>query len=321
MTADADTIRHEGRGPFLKTDKALLGKTDRRGLARRQLGPESVQELTSRLAGTDIPEKLDAMELVFDPVEEQRRRKRDPKAARRPIDVLLATNMISVGVDVRRLGLMVVAGQPKTTAEYIQATSRVGRATPGIVCTVYNWARPRDLSHYERFEHYHSSFYKHVEALSVTPFAPRALDRGLSALLVSLIREQGLEMNPNAAAQNLDRTSALVADAVAAIASRAGEVATDTELAGRVEDELDRRLDAWLARAQQALKTGARLGYQEARDSNTVGLLDRPTPEGWHLFTALNSLRDVEPTVGLILQDSALFVGESADSVGDDSAA
>ncbi len=191
--------------------RTRLGKTDRRGLARRQLGPESVQELTSRLAGTDIPEKLDAMELVFDPVEEQRRRKRDPKAARRPIDVLLATNMISVGVDVRRLGLMVVAGQPKTTSEYIQATSRVGRASSrASSVTVYNWARPRDLSHYERFEHYHSSFYKHVEALSVTPFAPRALDRGLSALLVSLIREQGLEMNPNAAAESLDRTSALV---------------------------------------------------------------------------------------------------------------
>ncbi len=301
--------------------RTRLGKTDRRGLARRPLGPESIQELTSRLAGTDIPEKLDAMERVFDPVEAERRRKRDPKAARRPIDVLLATNMISVGVDVRRLGLMVVAGQPKTTAEYIQATSRVGRSTPGIVCTVYNWARPRDLSHYERFEHYHSSFYKHVEALSVTPFSPRALDRGLSALLVSLIREQELTMNENAAAQSLDRMSELVTAAVAAIASRAGEVATDTGLAELVKDELDRRLDAWLARAQQALKTGARLGYQEARDSNTVGLLDRPAPEGWHLFTVLNSLRDVEPTVGLILQDGALFIGEDTNGGGGEGAA
>src|SRR5262249_4984252 len=115
----------------------------------------------------------------------------------RPLDVLLATNMISVGVDVPRLGLMVVAGQPKTTAEYIQATSRVGRKHPGLVCTVYNWARPRDMSHYETFEHYHATFYKHVEALSVTPFSAGATYRGLSALLVSLIRLPGFEFNSN----------------------------------------------------------------------------------------------------------------------------
>jgi Helicase conserved C-terminal domain len=298
--------------------RTRLGKTDRRGLAQRRLGPESIQELTSRLAGTEIPEKLDAMERTFSRDEEEKRRRRDRSASPRPIDVLLATNMISVGVDVRRLGLMVVAGQPKTTAEYIQATSRVGRSTPGIVCTVYNWARPRDLSHYERFEHYHSSFYRFVEALSVTPFASRARDRGLSALLVSLVRDAELLMNPNAAAQQLDRTSALVAEAVEAIRSRAGEVEMDAQLAQLVEGELDWRLDWWLARVQQVVKTGAKLGYQEKRDSDTVGLLRRPSTDPWDTFTALNSLRDVEPTVGLILSDGALFPGADGGSGGSD---
>src|SRR4029079_4954439 len=92
-----------------------------------------------------------------------------------------------------RLGLMVVLGQPKTTAEYIQATSRVGRddARPGLVVTLLNVHKPRDRSHYERFGAYHASFYRAVEATSVTPFSPRALDRGMPAVMVALAR-QGL---------------------------------------------------------------------------------------------------------------------------------
>src|SRR5260221_4359115 len=108
--------------------------------------------------------------------------------------------MISVGVDVGRLGMMIVGGQPKAAAEYIEATSRVGRRAPGVVISVYNWTRPRDLSHYERFEHYHATFYQQVEALSVTPFALRALDRGLSAVLVSLLRLHNMDLNPDEAA-------------------------------------------------------------------------------------------------------------------------
>src|ERR1700730_6810299 len=106
------------------------------------------------------------------------------------VDVALATNMISVGLDITRLGLMVVLGQPKAAAEYIQATSRVGRDAekPGLVVTLLNVHRPRDRSHLERFEAFHAAFYRSVEATSVTPFAPRALDRALPAIVVSLGR-------------------------------------------------------------------------------------------------------------------------------------
>ena len=94
----------------------------------------------------------------------------------------IATNMISVGLDIQRLGLMVVVGQPKTHSEYIQATSRVGRddRRPGLVVALLNIHKPRDRSHYERFRHYHETFYRSVESASVTPFAARALDRGFA---------------------------------------------------------------------------------------------------------------------------------------------
>ena len=287
---------------------ARLHRMDRRGLARRFLSPYAVEELTSRLSAADIPAILDRLETVFDPVAEAERRQSKGEESRRfPIDVLLATNMISVGVDVSRLGLMVVAGQPKTTAEYIQATSRVGRRFPGLVCTVYNWTRPRDISHYERFEHYHATFYQHVEALSVTPFSAGAIDRGLSAVLASLVRLQGLRYNENGAAAEFDRSDPLVQAAVEQIAWRASQLnGNDTE--DLVRAALAHRLDNWQAATVTGI--GARLGYQSKRDGTTIGLLKAPEDGGWQTFTCLNSLRDVEPTVNLILDDYGMERGE-----------
>src|SRR5262249_57293550 len=117
-------------------------------------------------------------------------------------------------------------GPPKTTSKSIQATSRVGRSRsgPGLVLTLFNWARPRDLSHYETFEHYHATFYKHVEALSVTPFSARALDRGLSGVLVALMRLREDRLNANIKAGELKDTDPLmpeVFDRIVAIAERA----------------------------------------------------------------------------------------------------
>jgi hypothetical protein len=207
--------------------------------------------------------------------------------------------MISVGVDVSRLGLMVVAAQPKTTAEYIQATSRVGRRYPGLVCVVYNWARPRDLSHYESFRHYHATFYQHVEALSVTPFSPRAVDRGLSGVLVSLARLRDLEFNDNLGAERLERDHELIENTQAHIVERASQISGYLG-ADLVQRGLRARLDEWEAHIPRG---GAHLGYREQRDGVTVGLLRAPGLTDWETFTCLNSLRDVEPTVNLLLDD------------------
>lgn len=266
-----------------------LGHADKRGFPRRSL--RSVHELTSRVHSTDIPKILDMLEVPHT----------GSKEGRFPMDVLLATNMISVGVDVKRLGLMIVANQPKTTAEYIQATSRVGRTHPGIVCTVLNWARPRDLSHYERFEHYHATFYQYVEALSVTPFAPRALDRGLSALLVAAARLSGFPFNGNADASKIVPLHELILSAKENICLRAAEV-EGSDASDTVKKGLSDRIDVWEARAQR-MTGGATLGYKTRNDGKTFGLLQHAGSDPWQDFTCLNSLRDVEPMVNLILDN------------------
>lgn len=280
-----------------------LRKISLRGLADRAL--RAPEELTSRKSSTDIPQILDRLEIEFDP-DNERRRKKDrqehrPLHKQWPYDVVLATNMVSVGVDVSRLGLMVVGGQPKTTAEYIQATSRVGRQHPGIVCAVYNWARPRDLSHYERFEHYHATFYERVESLSLTPFAPRAIDRGLSALFVAMVRLVGGDLNDNAKASEVDRNHAFVTRAIDAISRRATHVLMDQNAGAEVRAQLMGRLDEWLARAGGS--GGGQLAYRGKRDGTTVPLMEQPSEAGWGVFTCLNSLRDVEPTSNFLLVD------------------
>ena len=129
-------------------------------------------ELTSRKNSGEIPEILKKLSSSL------------PNA----LDYLLCTNMLSVGVDVQRLGLMIVNGQPKNHSEYIQATGRIGRTHPGLILTIYNSLKPRDLSHFENFRLYHSAFFKYVEPISITPFASRSRDKGLFAICVGMLR-------------------------------------------------------------------------------------------------------------------------------------
>jgi hypothetical protein len=157
----------------------ILGLCARLGLDQeRRRYVREVVELTSRRTADEIPSILQQLEVPW---------RMRPKG-QQPIDVLLATNMIAVGVDVPRLGLIIMSGQPKTTSEYIQATSRVGRSHPGLVVAVYAQTKSRDRSHYERFIAYHQSLYRFVEPTSVTPFSPQARDRGMRGVLIALAR-------------------------------------------------------------------------------------------------------------------------------------
>jgi Helicase conserved C-terminal domain len=281
--------------------RTRLGQIGSRGLRPRKLYlPDAVEELTSRKSATEIPAVLDRMKLSFPPLGQPPR-----PGQKRPIDVLLATNMLSVGVDVGRLGLMIMAGQPKATAEYIQATSRVGRGTAGIVFTVYNWARPRDLSHYGSFRHYHATFYRQVEALSVTPYSAGAIEKALTGVLVSVLRQSGEVFNANAGAGMLTANHLLVSEALESLSERALQAGTRASLKQEVRAALQQRVDLWMQR-KQSLRGGARLGYQRGNDGQTLALLQQPSVAGWTEFTVLNSLRDVEPGVELIFDDSGM---------------
>jgi hypothetical protein len=283
--------------------RVKMSLVERPGLEQRRVG--IIAELTSRVSNVDIPKYLDQLEVpfdgVFDPGAGKFTSRRAPEAAR-PIDVVLATNMLSVGVDVSRLGVMVVNGQPKGTAEYIQATSRVGRAFPGLVASVLTWARPRDLSHYETFEHYHATFYQHVEAQSVTPFSPRAMDRGLTGMMLAMMRNRFEAFSPNAGAGALTSPSCFeMSSTVDSVTERTWEVTEDSAKKGRVTAELKSRADLW---AKEAAVPGRLLVFQRYGAGPTAyGLLETPGIRPWSMWTVPMSMREVEPGVKLVMEE------------------
>ncbi|MGA4940530.1 helicase-related protein [Streptomyces cinereoruber] len=244
-------------------------------------------ELTSRVDASEIPTRLKGIEKKL-PDEDT-------------VDVLLATNMIAVGVDVDRLGLMAVMGQPQTTAEYIQATSRVGRAHPGLVAVMLNATRSRDRSHYENFLHFHSALYREVESTSVTPFSSRARERGLHAVIVALARIMLPEARPNEAAGRVESyESRLRGEIKDVLLERVREVTSDeAEAVSRAFDEF---VDWWCKEAD--IHGG--LLFEPKKGDRRPSLLKPYGDESEHTeaWRTLWSLRDVDAESALFMEAS-----------------
>lgn len=288
-----NSLKELGRALVLMQDDVPFSAKQyavRRGESPRKLGVPA--ELTSRRRSYEIRDMLDQL----------KKQAGDPEA----VDMLLASNMISVGMDIPRLGAMLVNAQPKTLSEYIQATSRVGRnKVPGIVVTMYNNTRARDRSRYETFETWHRSLYRDVEATSVTPFASRAQDKAIHAVLVALARHlvNGLSKSPllddhkKAAVEKL----AIIIEQRVARVDPAERVAVSNKLKHLIDqwamrtdlesywDDYGKKISLLMSAEQFAAKVSAEGGGDPEGTSRALW----PTP---------NSMREVEPGVPFTLR-------------------
>ena len=212
------------------------------------------------------------------------------------LDAVLATSMISVGLDVSRLASMIINGQPLTTAEYIQASSRVGRSdTPGLVFANYYRDQARSLSHYESFRPYHEAFYRFVEPTSVTPFTYQARQRALHAAVVIVMRHAKLGLLCNASAGDFAKGKEAISRAVEQLKRRCAQSA------GQRSDEVDTHIDAiinsWDREAERCKVAKRLLAYQvPQKDTGRDRLLYNHDDKIRGLWPTLQSLRNVENT-------------------------
>lgn len=295
----------------------------RRGTA---FGTLAVAELTSRVSSAAITTTLDQMAVPFDPafdttgsraarLQAAKAGAPMPEREQVPFDAVLATSMLQVGVDVPRLGLMLLVGQPKNTAEYIQASSRVGRSAdgPGLVVTLGNWARPRDLAHFEQFRHYHETFYAQVEALSVTPYSVTAIERGLDGVLVSAARVMAAVhgatgLSPESGAGRVEAEAAFLDALVARLERRALAASGDEETAKLVRERLVNRVDQWKKRRTALHQESKTLVYERVKKGAGQGPLmigaeastNRDLLDGAP-FVVPNSMREVQPEINLLV--------------------
>lgn len=268
--------------------------SNRLNCPERKLDNEVI-EMTSNVSSSDIPQILKRLEVG----------KGGDIYQGSPADVVLASNMISVGVDIPRLGLMLVNGQPKSTSEYIQASSRIGRGIPGLILTVYNCSRPRDISHFEHFANYHQALYRRVEAISVTPWSSRARDKALHALFVSMVRYLSGGMSQAKSAIKFDPSDPAVKNIVAFILARvrsSGQTGSKN-LEMQTRTDLKNIEEHWKARAEQSSAAGqyleywARLNPQNKPVNPTLMRSAEEVFDDPNVWRTPNSMREVEPSV------------------------
>lgn len=273
-------IRDDIQGRF----RFLAGKKFAKkypGVDPERITEYGVMELTSRKKSSEISSSIKQLERAY-----------KPDNSGDVFDFVLATNMISVGVDVSRLGMMVVDGQPKSNSEYIQATSRVGRSNPGLVVVAENAAKSRDRSHFEQFYRFHSALYRNVDASSLTPFSERARDRALQAVFVTLCRNSIQELAENDDARNFRKDLPGVSDIIDQIVAYAGRI--DPQEATDVRVELDEIADVW----QHVAESDRSLCYEDRRKPVRSLLKDDTDTSR---FRTMNSMRNVEASSNVFI--------------------
>lgn len=247
---------------------------------------DRTKELTSRVESNKIKSVLNEIARPFDESKIEQSA-RGNTYINNVVDLVLATNMISVGIDIGRLNIMLMNGMPKNIAEYIQASSRVGRSTQGLVISLMNPNRAREKSYFEHFNNFHQAFYQSVEPLSITPFTENTIEKMLSSLIVSYLRNKVPGMAGNKGVVHFQKE--MLDPLKEYIRERFSDDSTSINL---FERKLDNLAYDWLDRVE---KTGIK-NYGE--------LLKRPTEKDKEQdWVVMQSMREIDANTFISIKE------------------
>lgn len=245
------------------------------------------EELTSRIDSTKIKQTLKRLEEnTFNENTIQKSPNGNTYVKNGIIDLVLATNMISVGIDIERFNIMLINSQPKNVAEYIQASSRVGRKYKGLVIDLLDANRARDKSHFEHFIPFHQAFYKSVEPVSLTPFTENTLEKMLASIMITYVRHKVSGMAANNSAGSFKPK--MLDDLKIEIKKRFSD---NDKVYQLFESRLKELSDDWLEKIENHdLKN-----YEATKTE--IGLLVKPAEKSFDkddLWSVMQSMREID---------------------------